>query len=71
LKNVTSKGKTRKNETKKRSLHGVNEHFEPNFDTELSSAVVFQQPVRSSRQAAPQALRASLLATEMLFYYKE
>jgi ATP-dependent Clp protease ATP-binding subunit ClpA len=47
LKNVTSKGKTRKNEAKKRSLHEVNEHFEPNFDTELSSVVVFQQPAKA------------------------
>jgi hypothetical protein len=44
LKNVTSEGKTRKNEAQKRSLHGVNEHFKLNFDTELASAVVFQQP---------------------------
>ncbi|MCB2183572.1 MAG: hypothetical protein KQH63_16175 [Desulfobulbaceae bacterium] len=44
---------TRKNEAKKHSLHGVNEHFEPNFDTasadseqsEASSAVIFHQPL--------------------------
>jgi hypothetical protein len=47
LKNVTSGGKTRKNEAQKRSLHGVNEHFKLNFDTELASAVVFQQPAKA------------------------
>jgi exodeoxyribonuclease V beta subunit len=59
LKNVASAAEARKNEAKKRSLHGVNEHFgvsqarlpEPNFDDasadserrETSSAVVFQR----------------------------
>ncbi|MCB2184525.1 MAG: hypothetical protein KQH63_21085 [Desulfobulbaceae bacterium] len=60
LKNVASVAETRiyalqgENEAKKHSLHGVNEHFEPNFDavsadseqSETSSAVVFQQPAR-------------------------
>jgi hypothetical protein len=32
-----------KNEAKKRSLHGVNEHFELNFDDASASAVVFQR----------------------------
>lgn len=31
---------------KKRSLHEVNEHFEPYFDAVSASAVVFQQPAR-------------------------
>jgi hypothetical protein len=34
-----------KNEAKKRSLHGVNEHFELNFDDVSASAVVFQRAV--------------------------
>jgi hypothetical protein len=34
-----------KNEAKKRSLHGVNEHFELNFDDASASAVVFQRAV--------------------------
>ncbi|MCB2181472.1 MAG: hypothetical protein KQH63_05575 [Desulfobulbaceae bacterium] len=46
LKNVASEAETRKNEAKKRSLHGVNEHFEPNFDAVSASAVVFQQPAK-------------------------
>jgi hypothetical protein len=46
LKNVTSEGKTRKNKAQKRSLHGVNEHFKPNFHTVWLSAVVFQQPAK-------------------------
>jgi hypothetical protein len=43
-----------KNEAKKRSLHGVNEHFELNFDDASASAVVFQRAdkFRLSRQAA-------------------
>jgi hypothetical protein len=43
LKNVASAAEARKNEAKKRSLHGVNEHFEPNFDDASASAVVFQR----------------------------
>jgi hypothetical protein len=45
LKNVASAAEARKNEAKKRSLHGVNEHFEPNFDDASGSAVVFQRAV--------------------------
>jgi hypothetical protein len=45
LKNVASEAEDRKNEAKKRSLHGVNEHFEPNFDDASASAVVFQRAV--------------------------
>ena len=33
--------------SKKRGLHGVNKHFEPNFDTASASAVAFQPPARS------------------------
>jgi hypothetical protein len=35
-----------KNEAKKRSLHGVNEHFELNFDDASASAVVFQRAAK-------------------------
>ncbi|PLX47398.1 MAG: hypothetical protein C0613_14075 [Desulfobulbaceae bacterium] len=41
LKNVASAAEARKNEAKKRSLHRVNEHFEPNFDDASVNAVVF------------------------------
>jgi hypothetical protein len=50
LEKVASAAETRrkcplrvKNEAKKRSLHGVNEHFELNFDDASASAVVFQR----------------------------
>jgi hypothetical protein len=36
-----------KNEAKRRSLHGVNEHFELNFDDASASAVVFQRAAKS------------------------
>jgi hypothetical protein len=45
LKNVMSAGKTRQNPTKKRSLC-VNKHFEKDFNAVLSSAIVFQQPIK-------------------------
>jgi hypothetical protein len=38
-----------KNEAKKRSLHGVNEHFELNFDDASTSAVVFQRAVKERK----------------------
>jgi acetoacetyl-CoA synthetase len=50
LKNVASAAATRKNEAKKRGLHGVNEHFEPNFDAVAASVVVFQQPAQADRE---------------------
>ena len=43
LKTSASADEARKNPAKKRSLHGVNEHFEPDFDAASSSAVVFQR----------------------------
>ncbi|PLX50520.1 MAG: phosphomannomutase [Desulfobulbaceae bacterium] len=46
LKKVASEAEARKNEAKKRSLHGVNEHFEPNFDDAAASAVVFQRAAK-------------------------
>ncbi|PLX48411.1 MAG: zinc ribbon domain-containing protein [Desulfobulbaceae bacterium] len=48
LKKVASEAEARKNEAKKRSLHGVNEHFEPNFDDASASAVGFQRAVMTS-----------------------
>jgi hypothetical protein len=45
-----SAGKTRQNPTKKRSLYGINEHFEEGFNTVLPSAIVFQQPVKPRRE---------------------
>lgn len=44
FKNVMSAAEARQNEAKKRSLHVVNEHFEPNFNAASASAVVFQHP---------------------------
>ena len=41
-----SAGKTKQNPTKKRSLCVIIEHFEEDFNAVLSSAIVFQQPVR-------------------------
>jgi len=46
LKNVMSAGKTRQNFAKKRSLCVINEHFEPNLNDVLPSAIVFQQPAK-------------------------
>jgi predicted ATPase len=46
LKKVASAAEARKNEAKKRSLHGVNEYFEVNFDDASASAVVFQRAAR-------------------------
>ena len=43
LKTSASADEARKNPAKKRSLHGVNEHFEPDFDAASSSAAVFQR----------------------------
>ena len=50
LKNVASAGKTRQKWWKKRSVHGVHEHFSASFNAALfikawTSAVVFQQAV--------------------------
>ncbi|WP_419179357.1 hypothetical protein, partial [Pseudomonas savastanoi] len=42
-KNVTSEGKTRQKQAKKRSLGVLNEHFSPVFNAVLPSAVVFTQ----------------------------
>jgi hypothetical protein len=46
LKNVMSGVKTRQKLAKKRSLHLVNEHFEPIFKAGLRSAIAFQQAAR-------------------------
>ncbi|AXK57290.1 hypothetical protein DWF74_29490 [Pseudomonas protegens] len=42
--NVTSEGKTRQKQARKRSLLAVNEHSEPVFNAVLPNAVVFTQP---------------------------
>nr|WP_298138932.1 di-heme oxidoredictase family protein [uncultured Pseudomonas sp.] len=44
LKNVGEAAETRQKQAKKRSLHGVNEHFEPVFNAVSATQVVFQQP---------------------------
>jgi hypothetical protein len=45
-------GQTRQNPTKKRSLCGINEHFEEDFNAVWPSAIVFQQPVKAKLAAA-------------------
>jgi hypothetical protein len=45
LENVTSDGKTRQNQARKRSLGYLNEHFEPGFNAVLPSEVVFMRPL--------------------------
>jgi hypothetical protein len=52
LEKVASAAETRKNEAKKRSLHGVNEHFELNFDDASASTVVFQRAAKPNRLLA-------------------
>ncbi len=50
LKNVGEAGKTRQKQPKKRSLRGVNEHFEAVFNAVLPTQVVFQRfPGKDSR----------------------
>jgi hypothetical protein len=46
LKKVVSDGQTRRNQVKKRSLQGVNEHFERDFNAVWPSAAVFQSFLR-------------------------
>lgn len=48
LKHVANDGRTRREGTKKRSLHTVNEHFEFLRNAVMPSAVVFQHPARLS-----------------------
>src|SRR5690606_32208942 len=44
FKNVGEAASARQKSAKKRSLHGVNEHFEPTFNAAMATQVVFQQP---------------------------
>jgi len=46
LKNVGEAASARQKWPKKRSLHGVNEHFEAIFNAAMATQVVFQQPVK-------------------------
>jgi len=48
LKNVRSEAKTRQKREINRSLHGVNEDFEPIFNAVFASVVVSQQPAKLS-----------------------
>jgi hypothetical protein len=57
LKNVMSAGKTRQNPTKTRRLCVINEHFEEDFNAVLSSATVFQQPVKGEYSFPPRPKR--------------
>ncbi len=58
-----SAGKTRRNPTKKRSLHVVNEHFEEDSNAVLSSAIVFQQPANAKAGTRPQSEGISIVLT--------
>jgi hypothetical protein len=46
LKNVGEAASARQKWPKKRSLHGVNEHFEAIFNAAMATQVVFQQPAK-------------------------
>lgn len=46
LKNVFEAASARQKQVKKRSLHGVNEHFEPVFNAAVATQIVFQQAAR-------------------------
>jgi hypothetical protein len=46
LKIVMSAARTRQKLALKRSLLGVNEHFEPMFNTVIASGIVKQQPAK-------------------------
>jgi len=46
LKNVAGAPEARRNEAEWRSLHLVNEHFEPNIYAAFANAVVLQQPAQ-------------------------
>ena len=46
LKNVFEAADTRLKQAKKRSLCGINEHFELVFNTGAATQIVFQQPAR-------------------------
>jgi hypothetical protein len=43
-----SEAEIREKEANKRSLHRVNEHFEPLFDAVSASAIVLQQPANAN-----------------------
>jgi len=44
LKNVIEAANARQKQAKKRSLLGVNEHFEPVFNAAVATQIVFQLP---------------------------
>ncbi|OQW41879.1 MAG: hypothetical protein A4S08_12015 [Proteobacteria bacterium SG_bin4] len=47
LKNVFEAADTRQKQAKKRSLCGINEHFELVFNTVAATQIVFQRPAKS------------------------
>ncbi|PYD90344.1 hypothetical protein EZZ79_02505 [Pseudomonas syringae] len=55
-KNVTSEGKTRQKQAKKRSLGVLNEHFSPVFNAVLPSAVVFTQSGKDAARASKEQI---------------
>ncbi|MDP1934536.1 MAG: hypothetical protein U1D41_11810 [Nitrosomonas sp.] len=52
LKNVFEAADARQKQAKKRSLCVINEHFEPVFNTVAATQIVFQRPVKNSREGA-------------------
>ena len=49
MKNVFEAADTRQKQAKKRSLCVINEHFEPVFNTVAATQIVFQRPVKVSK----------------------
>jgi hypothetical protein len=47
LKNVFEAADARQKTAKKRSLHRINEHFEPVFNAAAATQIVFQQAVKN------------------------
>ncbi|PMR74305.1 hypothetical protein C1H69_13680 [Billgrantia endophytica] len=50
---VASEGQTRRNQSKKRSLRAVNEHFEADFNAVWPSAVVCKHPLSWPCESRP------------------
>src|SRR5690606_28473197 len=64
LKNVGEAASARQKPAKKRSLHIVNEHFEPAFNAAMATQVVFRQPVQVRQSKASSAAEAAAIAKQ-------
>ena len=69
LKNVGEAASARQKQAKKRSLHAVNEHFEPVFNEALATQVVFQRflPLMWGYDNMKHLMKATLLTVCSLF----